>query len=104
MDEGALRVEMSGLMSGPCGPPMPPMPGWPIGMPPGMPPWPGGPLPSRVSVEDKIKVMKSVSVWKMYQRLSDVDSYRGFPTRMVYLCYISCLRYTILVGNPRYRP
>ena len=28
--------------------------------------------------------------------------YRGFPTRMVYLCYISCLRYTILVGNPRY--
>ena len=28
--------------------------------------------------------------------------YRGFPTRMVYLYYISCLRYTILVGNPRY--
>ena len=26
---------------------------------------------------------------------------RGFPTRMVYLYYISCLRYTILVGNPR---
>ena len=25
----------------------------------------------------------------------------GFPTRMVYLYYISCLRYTILVGNPR---
>ena len=24
-----------------------------------------------------------------------------FPTRMVYLHYISCLRYTILVGNPR---
>ena len=33
------------------------------------------------------------------------DSYsiwRGFPTRMVYLYYISCLRYTILVGNPRW--
>ena len=30
------------------------------------------------------------------------DTYRGFPTRMVYLYYISCLRYTILVGNPRY--
>ena len=30
--------------------------------------------------------------------------YRGFPTRMVYLYYISCLRYTILVGNPRYTP
>ena len=25
---------------------------------------------------------------------------RGFPTRMVYLHYISCLRYTILVRNP----
>ena len=25
---------------------------------------------------------------------------RGFPTRMVYLHYISCLRYAILVGNP----
>ena len=30
--------------------------------------------------------------------------YQGFPTRMVYLYYISCLRYTILVGNPRYSP
>ena len=29
-------------------------------------------------------------------------SYRGFPTRMVYLHYISYLRYTILVGNPQY--
>ena len=28
--------------------------------------------------------------------------YRGFPTRMVYLYYILCLRYTILVENPRY--
>ena len=27
----------------------------------------------------------------------------GFPTRMVCLYYISCLRYTILVGNPWYR-
>ena len=26
---------------------------------------------------------------------------RGFLTRMVYLYYISCLRYTILAGNPR---
>ena len=26
---------------------------------------------------------------------------QGFPIRMVYLCYISCFRYTILVGNPR---
>ena len=29
-------------------------------------------------------------------------AYRGFPTRMVYLHYISCLRYTILAGNPQY--
>ena len=29
------------------------------------------------------------------------SEFRGFPTRMVYLCYISCLRYTILAGNPR---
>ena len=26
---------------------------------------------------------------------------RGFPTRMVYLYYISCLRYTILVRKPQ---
>ena len=30
-------------------------------------------------------------------------TYQAFPTRMVYL-YISCLRYTILVRNPRYAP
>ena len=29
-------------------------------------------------------------------------AYQGFPVRKVYLHYISCLRYTILVGNPRY--
>ena len=28
--------------------------------------------------------------------------YGGFPTRMVYLYYISCFRYIILVRNPRY--
>ena len=28
-------------------------------------------------------------------------AHRGFPTRMVYLYYISSLRYTILVGNPQ---
>ena len=27
---------------------------------------------------------------------------RGFPTRMVHLRYMSCLRYTILVRNPRF--
>ena len=30
------------------------------------------------------------------------SKYWGFPTREVYLHYISCLRYTILVGYPRY--
>ena len=29
-------------------------------------------------------------------------TYQGFPTRMVHLYYISCLRYIILVRNPRY--
>ena len=33
---------------------------------------------------------------------SDVLVFQGFPARMVYLYYISCLRYTILVGNPRF--
>ena len=28
----------------------------------------------------------------------------GFPTRMGYLYYISCLRYAILIGNPRFAP
>ena len=32
---------------------------------------------------------------------TETRSYREYPTRMVYLHYISCLRYTILVGNPR---
>ena len=35
-------------------------------------------------------------------RLQTSRQHRGFPTRMVHLHYISCLRYTILVGNPRY--
>ena len=29
-------------------------------------------------------------------------TYRGFPTRMVYLHSIPCLRYSILVGKPQY--
>ena len=33
---------------------------------------------------------------------SKYGAYRGFPTRMVYLYYKSCLRYTIVVENPRY--
>ena len=28
--------------------------------------------------------------------------YWGFPTRMMYLYYMLCLRYTFLAGNPRY--
>ena len=28
-----------------------------------------------------------------------LTTYWGFPTKMVYLYYISCLRYTMLVGN-----
>ena len=32
----------------------------------------------------------------------NVAAYRGFPTTLVYLYYISCLRHTILVGSPQY--
>ena len=35
--------------------------------------------------------------WRWYHHS---HTYQGFPTRMVYLYYISCLRYTILVRNP----
>ena len=60
---------------------------------------------------------KRAFIWKAYTRTfkflqcktvgrPDLTHYiiRGFPTRMVYLyyIYISCLRYTILVRNPRY--
>ena len=34
--------------------------------------------------------------------LTMLRRYRGFWTRMVYLDYITCLRYTVLVWNPRY--
>ena len=34
------------------------------------------------------------------QVLPRIHLYWGFPTRMVYLYYIACLRYTILIGNP----
>ena len=44
------------------------------------------------------------NVWNLvgHRCVEDVmkETNRGFPTRMVYLYYISCLRYTILVGNP----
>ena len=33
---------------------------------------------------------------------SGTFAFQGFPTRMVYLYYTSRLRYTILVGNPRF--
>ena len=36
------------------------------------------------------------------QCVKQCSQYRGFPTRMVYLYYVSCLRCTILAGNPRY--
>ena len=34
---------------------------------------------------------------------SHLSVYRGLSTRNVYLYYMSCLKYPILVGNPRYR-
>ena len=47
----------------------------------------------------------------VYHSMTDVSSfanhkseavYRGFRTKMVYLDYITCLRYAILVRKPRY--
>ena len=34
--------------------------------------------------------------------VTHIVPYRWFPTKIVYLYYISCLRYTILVWNSRY--
>ena len=34
--------------------------------------------------------------------VSERSTFPGFPTTMVYLYYISCLRYTILAGNPSF--
>ena len=34
--------------------------------------------------------------------VSERVTFQEFPTRMVYIRYVSCLRYTILVGNPRF--
>ena len=39
---------------------------------------------------------------KVVQRLQVEFAFRGFPTRTVHLHYISCLTYTILVGNHPY--
>ena len=38
-------------------------------------------------------------VWMIYTG-QGVETNEGFLTRMVYLYYISCLRYTIVAGNP----
>ena len=55
--------------------------------------------------------MKDVegSIWRLCYNIEGCRAemcistiYRGFPTRMAYLYTTSCLRYTILVGNPGY--
>ena len=59
---------------------------------------------------DQLQRDKTVLQSELAQRDEDLTqvgpgclgAYRGFPTRMVYLYYKSCLRYTILVGNPQY--
>ena len=42
---------------------------------------------------------KSQVIWFTWDLFHGTEN-RGFPTRMVYLYYVSCLRYTILVRNP----
>ena len=41
-------------------------------------------------------------MFKLFSRGMHIHAHPGFLTRMVYLYYILCLRYTILVENPRY--
>ena len=45
--------------------------------------------------------MKVFAIRQLAGQLNVLTKFRGFPTRMVYLYFLSCLRYTILVGNPR---
>ena len=48
--------------------------------------------------------MKKESKIQLYSSIVSLFIYHGFPTRIVHLYYISCLKYTILAGNPRYMP
>ena len=50
---------------------------------------------STVNKEKNLKISVLLYEWTR-------EKHNRFPTRMVYLYYISCLRYTILVGNPGY--
>ena len=66
---------------------------------------------SRVWTENEQSTWTSTGVWNnwklhfqsIFWSLSlPATIFQGFPTRMVYLYYISCLRYTGLVGDPRF--
>ena len=50
--------------------------------------------------------LQSNALWLARATEARVSDQNGIPlhipNRMVYLCYISCLRYTIVVGNPRF--
>ena len=47
---------------------------------------------------------KSINRASTYRSIycSNKETYQEFPTKMVYLYSISCLRYTILAGNPHF--
>ena len=45
---------------------------------------------------------KNTQHYIMQQNVNLYHTYQWFPTRMVYLHEILCLRYTILVGNSWY--
>ena len=55
------------------------------------------PLPSLPALSPTFVTFLSITV-----SVCPPFSYRGFPTRMMYLYYLSCLRYIILAGNPQY--
>ena len=62
-------------------------------------------IPSHDSKDPDIHVLdhpRRQNVTTTLVGLQKMVTYQGFPTRMVYLIYISLWRCTILVGNPQY--
>ena len=59
-------------------------------------------VPMYQAVKLHLLLCKYVAVLVVSHKVLLISINRGFLTQMVYLYYISCLRYAILVGNPQY--
>ena len=53
-----------------------------------------------VMTENGVQITGKVRGNEAYENQRVYKLYQGFLTRMVYLNHISCLGYTILIGNP----